>query len=161
MDEPKKKKIVVESPKRKTGKRKNRVDSDEVEEVEILEGKSAWKRSDWEREERVWQKQVENELTDIKGMIKFIHETVIGLSRGMRLSMETSRQMRGTVEKLLEDDEDADDDDGSGVEEPVPAQGTEDAEMEVVAGAGEKVDLEKEVDGLVENAEDQDETMKE
>ena len=152
--------MVVESPKRKTGKRKNRVDSDEVEEVEVLEGKSARKRTDWEQEERLWRKQVENELTDIKGMIKFIHETVIGLSRGMRLSMETSRQVQGMVERLLEDDDDADDD-GSGVEEPVPAQGTEDAEMEVVAGAGEKVDSEKEVDGLVENAEDQDETMKE
>ena len=57
--------------------------------------------------------------------------------------------------------EDADDDDGSGIEEQVPAQGTEDAEMEVVVGAGEKVDSEKEVDGLVENAEEQDETMKE
>ena len=136
------------------------MDSDEVEEVEILEGKSARKRNDWEREERVWRKQVENELTDIKGMIKFIHETVIGLSRGMKMSMETSRQVRGMVERLLEDDDDADDD-GSGVEETVPAQGTEDAEMEVVAGAGEKVDSEKEVDGLVENAEDQDETMKE
>ena len=56
------------------------MDLDEVEEVEILEGKSAWKRSDWEQEERIWQKQVENELTDIKGMIKFIHEMVIGLS---------------------------------------------------------------------------------
>ena len=65
------------------------------------------------------------------------------------------------VEKLLEDDEDADEDDGSGVEEMAPMQGAEDAEMEVVAGAGEKVDSEKEVDGLVENAEDQDETMKE
>ena len=84
------------------------MDSDEVEEVEILEGKSARKRSDWEREERVWRKQVENELTDIKGMIKFIHETVIGLSRGMKMSMETSRQVRGMVERLLEDDDDAD-----------------------------------------------------
>ena len=93
-------------------------------------------------------------------MIKFIHETVIGLSCGNKMSMETSRQVRGMVERLLEDDDDADDD-GSGVEEPVPTQGTEDAEMEVVAGAGEKVDSEKEVDGLVENAEDQDETMKE
>ena len=137
------------------------MDSDEVEEVEILEGKSARKRTDWEREERLWRKQVENELTDIKGMIKFIHETVIGLSQGMRLNMEMSGQVRGMVEKLLEDDEDADEDDGSGIEETVPAQGTEDAEMEVVAGAGEKVDSEKEVDGLVENAEDQDETMKE
>ena len=54
VDEPKKKKTVVESLKRKTGKRKTRVDLDEVEEVEILEGKSARKRSDWEREERVW-----------------------------------------------------------------------------------------------------------
>ena len=130
MDEPKKKKIVIESPKRKTGKRKTRVDSDEVEEVEILEGKSARKRNDWEREERVWRKQVENELTDIKGMIKFIHETVIRLSRGMKMSMETSRQVRGMVERLLEDDDDADDD-GSGVEEPVPTQGTRSEERRV------------------------------
>ena len=106
------------------------MDSD-IEEVEMLEERSTRKRSDWEREERIWRKQVENELTDIKGMIKFIHETVIGLSRGMKMNMETSRQVRGMVEKLLEDDDDADDDDGSGV------------------------------DVLVENAEDQDETMKE
>ena len=141
-DEPKKKKIVVESPKRKTGKRKNWVDSDEVEEVEILEGKSAWKRSDWEREERVWRKQVENELTDIKGMIKFIHETVIGLSRGMKMSMETSGQVRGMVEKLLEDDEDADEDDGSGVEELAPMQGAEDVDMEVGSVSMKSMEME-------------------
>ena len=75
--------------------------------------------------------------------------------------METSRQVRGMVEKLLEDDEDADEDDGSGVEEMVPAQGAEDVEMEVITGAEEKVDSEKEVDVLVENAEDQDEMIKE
>ena len=159
-DELKKKKTVIDSPKRKTGKRKNRVDSDDIDEVEILEEKSLWKKSDWEWEERIWRKQVENELTDIKGMIKFIHETVIGLSRAMKMKMETSRQVRGMVEKLLEDDEDADDDDGSGVEDPVPTQGTGDAEMEVVAGVEEKADSEKEVGGIVENEEDQDETMK-
>ena len=104
---------------------------------------------------------MENELTDIKGMVKFIHETVIGLSRGMKMNMETSRQVRGMVEKLLEDDDDADDDDGSGVEDPVPTQGNVDAEMTIVAGVEEKVDSEKEVDVLVENTEDQDETMKE
>ena len=75
--------------------------------------------------------------------------------------METSRQVRGMVEKLLEDDEDVDEDDGSGVEEMVPAQGVEDVEMEVITGAEEKVDSEKEVDVLVENAEDQDEMMRE
>ena len=74
----------------------------------------------------------------------------------MKMNMETSRQVRGMVEKLLEDD-----DDGSGVEDPVPTQGTGDAEMEVVAGVEEKADSEKEVGGIVENAEDQDETMKE
>ena len=159
-DKPKKKKMVIDSPKRKTGKRKNRVDSD-IDEVEVLEEKSTRKRSDWEREERVWRKQVENELADIKGMTKFIHEAVIGLSRAMKMNMETSRQVRGMVEKLLEDDDDADDDDGSGVEDPVPTQGTGDAEMEVIAGVEEKADSEKEVGGIVENAEDQDETMKE
>ena len=153
--------MVIDSPKRKTGKRKNHVDSDDIDEVEILEEKSSWKKSDWEREERIWRKQVENKLTHIKGMINFIHETVIGLSQGMKMIMEMSRQVRGMVEKLLEDDDDADDDDGSGVEDPVPTQGTGDVEMEVVAGVEEKVDSEKEVGGIVENEEDQDETMKE
>ena len=74
------------------------------------------------------------------------------------MSLETSRQV---VEKFLEDDESEDEDEdavGSAVEEPVPTQEMEDAELGVVAEAdgGEKVDLEKEVDGIVE---DQDETM--
>ena len=131
--------MVVDSPKKKTGKRKNRVDSDEVKEVEMVEGKSSRKRTDWEQEERIWRKQVENDLTDFKGMVRF----------SMKVNMETSRQVQRMVEKLLVDD-DADDDDGSGVEEPVPAQGTEDVEMEVIVGAEEKVDSEKEVEEIAE-----------
>ena len=71
-----------------------------------------------------------------------------------------SKQLWGMVEKLLEDDDEDDDVDGSGVDELVPMQGTEFAEMEVVAGAEEKVDSEKEVDRIVENVEEQDETMR-
>ena len=72
-------------PRGSRASEKEQGDSDEVDEVEILEGKSMQKRTDWEQEERIWQKQVENELMDIKGMVKFIHETVIR----MKMNMET------------------------------------------------------------------------
>lgn len=137
------------------------MESNEVVEVEIPEGKSTWKRTDWEWEEKIWWKQVENELTDIKVMVKYIHETVIRILDWMKMSLETSKQVECMVENFLEDDEGEDEDEdavGSVVEELVPTQEMEDAELGVVAEAdgGEKVDLEKEVDGIVE---DQDETM--
>ena len=137
------------------------MESNEVVEVEIPEGKSTWKRTDWEWEEKIWWKQMENELTDIKVMVKYIHETVIGILHWMKMSLETSKQVECVVEKFLEDDEGEDEDEdavGSAVEELVPTQEMEDAELGVVveADGGEKVDLEKEVDGIVE---DQDETM--
>ena len=104
---------------------------------------------------------MENDLTDIKGMIQFIHETVIGILQEMKVNMETSRQVWGMVEKLLEDEDEYNDADGSAVEKLVPTQGSENAEMGVIAGAEEKVDSEKEVNGIVENVEEQDETMRE
>ena len=111
---------------------------------------------DWEWEERVWQKQVENELMDIKGMIKFIHEKVIRILHGMKMNIETLRQVWGMVEKLLKDDDEDDEDDnamGSAAGDLVPMQGTEDMEMRVVAEAAgeEKVDLEKEVGNTTGN----------
>ena len=131
--------MVVDIPK-KTGKRKEREESEDPEDAEYVGARAV---TDWEKEEKKYRERVEGDLLELRGGMCWVHTKLHTLTRMMDELVEAAKKIQETVDKLAEEEVEP-----SAVAESVPTTITEDSEMVQVA--------DKEVE-----KKDQDETMKE